>query len=90
MVHTRGRQCVCNYSGFSKRIPRPEHPRVGYTFPIKLRKVIPQGKSLHGPRIAVLFIKLIFDTHRSPHIGSKLCFVRAPRGVGYWPGVWLG
>ena len=24
------RECVCNYSGFSKRIPRLEHPRVGY------------------------------------------------------------
>ena len=32
-VHTRGRQCVCNFSGFSKRIPRLEHPRVVYTFP---------------------------------------------------------
>ena len=32
MVHTRGRECVCNYSGFSKRIPRLEHPRVLYIF----------------------------------------------------------
>ena len=35
MVHTghtytvHARECVCNYSGFSKRIPRLEHPRVG-------------------------------------------------------------
>ena len=33
VVHTRGRKCVCNFSGFSKRIPRLEHPRVVYTFP---------------------------------------------------------
>ena len=33
MVHTRGRQCVCNFSGFSKRNPRLEHPRVVYIFP---------------------------------------------------------
>ena len=24
---------MCNFSGFSKRIPRLEHPRVVYTFP---------------------------------------------------------
>ena len=41
VVHTRGRQCVCNFSGFSKRIPSLEHPRVGCTFPIELREVIP-------------------------------------------------
>ena len=35
MVHTvytnivHARECVCNFSGFSKRIPRLEHPRVG-------------------------------------------------------------
>ena len=39
MVHTRGRQCVCNFSGFSKRIPSLEHPRVVCTLPTELRKI---------------------------------------------------
>ena len=39
VVHTRGRQCVCDFSGFSKRIPRLEHPRVVCTFPTELRKI---------------------------------------------------
>ena len=34
-----------------------------------------EGKEVHSANV-------IFDTHRSPHIGSKLCYVRATRGVG--------
>ena len=30
---------MCNFSGFSKRIPRLEHPRVVCTLPIELRKI---------------------------------------------------
>ena len=39
MVHTvytyevYARECVCNFSGFSKRIPSLEHPRVVCTLP---------------------------------------------------------
>ena len=40
-----------------------------------LRRTRCKGKGVH-------LVKVIFDTHRSPHIGSKLCYVRAPRGVG--------
>ena len=40
-----------------------------------LRRTRCRGRWLH-------LTKIIFDTHRSPHIGSKLCCVRATRGVG--------
>ena len=39
MVHTRGRQFVCDFSGFSKMIPILEHPRVVCTLPTELRKI---------------------------------------------------
>ena len=35
--------CVCNYSGFSKRIPRREHPRVVYIFPDVHRQLYRAG-----------------------------------------------
>ena len=40
-------------------------------------KDIPEGKSkIRRRRKEVIFIKLIFHTYRSPHIGSKLCSIK--------------
>ena len=95
MVHTvytyevYARECVCNFRGFSKKKPRLETPFVGRdcTLPnahearwFGLGNHITPHTVLRGKRCT--WFKLISDTHRSPHIGSKLCYIRAPRGVG--------
>ena len=44
---------------------------------------IPEGKSkIKRRRKEVIFIELIFHTHRSPHIGSKLCSTKGTQLIG--------
>ena len=69
------RQCVCDFSGFSKRIPRPEHPRVACTFPIG-QKIYRMVILIRPRRKEGIFIELILETYQSPHTGSKLCFAK--------------
>ena len=67
---------MCDFSGFSKRIPSLEPPKAVCTFPAELMEIYRRVLSTWPLRKEVLFIELIFHTYQSPHIGSKLCFAK--------------
>ena len=85
------RECVRIYSGISKRIPSLGSPsdylRVesAHTTSVRRARVDRVRVRITPPRIVWRWLhltKFIFGTYRSPHIGSKLRYVRATRGVG--------